>query len=113
MINRYRAGSIVVEGKEYHRDLKIFDHAVHNNWWRKEGHSVDDEDLKDILSAKPAILVIGTGYAGQMQVSNSLRSTLSKEKIELIVEMTAEAVKTFNRLKSEGKNVAGAFHLTC
>ena len=33
--------------------------------------------------------------------------------IELIEEPTATALQTFNRLQGEGKNVAGAFHLTC
>ncbi len=113
MVNQYRAGKIVVEGKEYRRDLKIFDHEVRQDWWRKEGHSVDEDDMNDILSAKPEILVVGTGYAGQMRVSSSLRSFLDKHGIRLIAEMTPEAVKTFNRLQSEGKKVAGAFHLTC
>ena len=113
MVDRYKAGSIVVEGKEYHHDLKIFDHEVRQNWWRKEGHSVDEEDMNDILSAKPETVVIGTGYAGQMRVSDSLRSILGKHTIRLIAEMTPEAVKTFNRLQSEGRRVASAFHLTC
>ncbi len=33
--------------------------------------------------------------------------------IRIIAEETAKAVSIFNRLNSDGKDVAGAFHLTC
>jgi hypothetical protein len=35
------------------------------------------------------------------------------QNIKVIVEKTSEAVKSFNRLCGQGKDVAGAFHLTC
>jgi hypothetical protein len=70
-------------------------------------------DVTDILAAHPEALVVGTGYAGFMEVSNSLRSALKNQNIQLIASKTDEAVRAFNRLHSEGKRVAGAFHLTC
>jgi hypothetical protein len=48
-----------------------------------------------------------------MEVSNSLRSALKNQNIQLIAGKTDEAVNAFNRLHSEGRRVAGAFHLTC
>ena len=35
------------------------------------------------------------------------------QDIKVIVEKTSKAAKTFNRLYGRGKDVAGAFHLTC
>ena len=114
MIEQYKTGShMTVQGTKYYRDLKIIDGQVKGNWWRKEGHRLDAADISDILSAKPDVLVIGTGYAGSMHVPASLCTVMEGEQIEIIAEKTAEATKTFNRLFSQGKDVAGAFHLTC
>jgi hypothetical protein len=66
-----------------------------------------------MLTARPRVLVIGMGYAEQMRVPDSLRSALEKRDIRLIAQDTHKAVETFNQLDSEGKTVAGAFHLTC
>ena len=83
------------------------------NWWRNEGHRVDTDDIADILTASPEVLVVGTGYAGFMEVSKSLHSALKDRNIKLIAQKTPQAVKTFNELHSQGKRVAAAFHLTC
>ena len=69
--------------------------------------------MADILNAKPDYLIIGSGKFGLMKVSNELRELLSDCGVEVIVERSKSAVVTFNRLYTEGKNVAGAFHLTC
>jgi hypothetical protein len=59
------------------------------------------------------MLVVGTGYAGNLDISANLRRDLAERGIRLIFERTAEAVELFNRHRAQGKNVAGAFHLTC
>jgi hypothetical protein len=69
MIEQYTTGShMTVEGTKYYQDLKIIQGDVKDNWWRKEGHRLAAADISDILSAKPDVLVIGTGYAGNMRV---------------------------------------------
>lgn len=113
MIEEYTSGSITVNHKTYHQDLKIVQGQVLDNWWRKAGHRVDVNDMKDVLNASPNIIVIGTGYAENMRVSKELLSETRQRDIKLIAEDTYNAVKTFNDLYSRGKNVSGAFHLTC
>ena len=114
MIDQYTTGShMTVKGTTYRQDLKIIHGEVKGNWWRREGHCLDVGDIQDILVAGPEILVIGTGYAGNMRVPGSVRQTIEDRHIKIIAERTAEATKTFNQLEAEGKNVAGAFHLTC
>ena len=113
MIEGYQFGSMKIAGKKYNNDLKIIDGKVISDWWRKEGHSVDQTDADDILAARPEVLVVGNGSPGRMQVEQSLRSALADAKIKLIEEPTERAMKTFNRLYEEGKDVAGAFHLSC
>ena len=114
MIEKYTTGShMTVNGKNYRRDLKIIGGKVKENWWRGEGHRLDTNDIEDILSARPEVCVIGTGYAGNMRVPGSVRQTIEGHHIKVIAATTADATKTFNRLEAEGKDVAGAFHLTC
>jgi hypothetical protein len=113
MIEEYTSGRIIVNSKAYHQDLKIVQGKVLDNWWRKTGHRVDVNDMKDVLNASPDIIVIGTGYAENMRVSKDLLSETRQRDIKLIAEDTYKAVKTFNDLFPRGKNVSGAFHLTC
>ncbi len=71
------------------------------------------KDIEDILASHPDVIVMGTGYAGQMRVEEDVRSLLQDRNITLIAARTEEAVREFNRLASEGNDVAAGFHLTC
>jgi hypothetical protein len=113
MIEQYSFGSITILGRQYSSDLKIINGQVHSDWWRKTGHSVDLDDIPDILSAKPDYLVIGSGSSGLMKVSDDLRQHLEEIGVEVIVEPTPKAMGTFNLMYEDDKKVAGAFHLTC
>ena len=114
MIDQYATGShMTVKGMRYHKDLKIIRGEVIENWWRQQGHRLATDDIDDILDARPQILVVGTGYAGNMRVPDAVRQTLENHQIKVIAQTTADATTTFNRLVGEGKDVAGAFHLTC
>ena len=114
MIDNYTTGShMIIAGRKYHQDLKIIQGQVTANWWRIQGHSLHADDITDVLSARPRVLVIGTGYAGQMRVPHAVRSVIGNHEIKIIAAKTAEATKTFNKLYGEGQDVAGAFHLTC
>ncbi len=112
-IDAYSAGSMTVDGREHRRDLKIIGERVVPGWRRDRGHRLNIDDVGDILSAGPEVLVVGTGYAENMRVEKGLLSRLEKEKIRLVTQDTHGAAKSFNRLREEGKDVAGAFHLTC
>jgi hypothetical protein len=113
-IDDYATGShIRIAGKTYRQDLKIINGQIRGNWWRREGHRLDPEDIEDILSARPQILIVGTGYAGRMRIPQATRSAISGQGIRLVAEPTAQAVQTFNRLAEKDETVAGAFHLTC
>lgn len=113
MIEAYSFGSMTVAGKRYDKDLKILRGQVQAGWWRREGHRLDVEDVRDILEAGPGVLVVGMGASGLMRVSNKLKKALGDQGIELVAQTSGEAAKTFNRLVEEGGDVAGAFHLTC
>lgn len=114
MIQKYESGRLIqINGEIFQGDVKIIEDKVIGNWWRKQGHRLDTEDIKDITASRPEVLVIGTGYSGMMKVPPETQSALSAMGIHIEAQTTAQAVETFNRLRQEGRKVAGAFHLTC
>jgi hypothetical protein len=114
-IDSYQFGIIVIDGTSYNSDVIILSDTVQSDWWRKQGHSLAAEDLKTILDskAKPAVLVVGCGASGLMEVPDQTCKVLDQNKIELEALDTHKAVERFNELTGEGVNVAAALHLTC
>ncbi len=112
MIESYGFGQITINGRRYSRDVIIFPDNVRDGWWRGEGHRVSLEDLKEVLEAEPEVLVIGTGYSGLMKVPQDIKDYVKSRDIELVVENTRDACRTYNRL-CQSKKVIAAFHLTC
>jgi hypothetical protein len=110
MIEDYGFGRIVIDGKTYTSDVIIFPDRVTDNWWRKEGHALSIEDLREVVEFGPKTLVIGTGYSGIMKVKEETQEFLESKGIEVIVEKTKKASEILNSL---GQNAVGAFHLTC
>ena len=113
MITEFSFGRIVVGGQICNSDIKIVQGNLALNWWRKSGHSVEIDDVQDVLDSGSEILVIGTGQPGYMKITESLRRHLETNNIQLIEEPTAKAIQTFNRFYTEGKRVSGGFHVGC
>ena len=113
MIEQYSFGNIVVNRVRYTIDMKIVQGEVIPEWWRMRGHSVDVDDIHDILKSGPDIVVLGKGSPGMMKATRTLREFLKDQNIKLIEEKTTKAVEIFNRLLKEGQDIAAGFHLTC
>lgn len=111
MIESYGFGKIVIDGKVYTNDLIILPGKIISNWWRREGHLLQAEDLGEVFEAKPEKLIIGTGSSGMMQVAKEVYELAEKEGINVVCKKTAEAVKEFNYAKDA--KTALAVHLTC
>lgn len=112
-VERYSFGEMVVDGRRYTSDLIILpDGKVLPNWWRRAGHEVCAEDLRDIIASKPDILVLGTGFSGLVKVKDDALKALGEAGIELIAKPTREAWRIYNEL-AEKRRVCVAFHLTC
>jgi hypothetical protein len=112
-IDSYQFGKIVIDGKSYTSDLIILGDTVLPDWWRQQGHSLTDEDVKSILKAKPSVLVVGCGASGLMDVPDQTRQALKKRNIQLEMHDSYKAVQKFNEFSEAGVNVAAAIHLTC
>ena len=112
-IDDYSFGRIVINGKIYTSDVIIYPSAVRSNWWRKEGHRLYIEDIKEVLDYKPEILIIGTGAYSMMKISDDVKREIERYGIKVLIKDTSEACKEFNNMISRGINVVAALHLTC
>ena len=120
MIEEYRFGSIVIDGKAYDRDVEVRWTGEVLDWWREESHIIDIKALERAVEEEPEAIVIGTGEAGIAKVTENAQNFIKEKGIELIIDKTEEAVKTFNIIKEESEEedgrqikVIGLFHLTC
>ncbi len=114
MVNSYRFGEIVIEQTTYNKDVKILsDGQVVHPWWRREGHSVDPEDVEDLLRDEPQVIVLGMGQPGRMRASSRLLPELEKRGIRLVEKPTQEAVEELRNSLEQGTRVCAGFHLTC
>ncbi len=112
-IDNYSFGKLVLDGKIYESDIIIYPGKVDSSWWRREGHYLCIEDIRDVIKEKPDVVIIGTGYYGAMTVPQETIDYL--KKVQVIVKKTPEAVQLFNdiSLKETNKKIVAMFHLTC
>jgi len=131
MIEEYKFGLIVIDGKKYTQDVEVRWTLPEKNslreqecevlkWWRKESHIFDLEDIQRALDQKPDLIVFGTGAYGVAKVPERTKREIEDRGIQLIIDKTEEAVKTFNIILRESKReigkekkVIGLFHLAC
>ena len=106
-------GAVAINGKNYTSDLIIYpDGRVEDNWWRRKGHSLALEDIHDLVSSDPGVIVVGTGANGLMEPVSGLKGALQEKGIELIAIPNQKAMEIFNELASK-QRVGACFHLTC
>jgi len=120
MIEEYKFGHIVVDGKIYRHDIGINWGGEVFDWPRTESHIIDAEDIIDALEQNPETIVIGTGEQGMAQVTERAKQEIQNRGIELVIDKTEQATRTFNIRKEESfeeegaqEKVIGLFHLTC
>ena len=113
MIESYSFGSVEIDGRTYTSDVIIYGGRVDSAWWRKEGHSLALEDIREVIDEKPEVLVVGTGASGVMRVLPETAKLLKERGIRLVADRTAQACTEYNKMVSEGKSVVAALHLTC
>jgi hypothetical protein len=103
--------------------LPFFDVLIKRNGMIRlvdKKHSFNQRDMRFILSNSKYIVVIGSGFEGsggfgfpERKVSQFVFNTITNSALQIIVQKTPDACKTFNRLKSEGKDVIFIIHDGC
>ncbi|MDD5145623.1 MAG: MTH938/NDUFAF3 family protein [Candidatus Pacebacteria bacterium] len=120
MIEEYNFGEILIDGKKYDRDIEVRWTGEILPWQKKESHLIDLEDVKRAIDQNPGTIVIGTGESGQVKVTEEAEKEIKQKGIKLIIDLTEQAIRTFNILKEDSleeegvqEKVIGLFHLTC
>jgi len=112
IIDSYQFGLVVVNGKKYTSDIVIFPDRVRDNWWRKTGHQLCLDDIAEVITENPEVLIVGSGASGLMKVLPETQQAIEVRSIKLIAEPTDEACNTYNQL-CQSQRVVAALHLTC
>lgn len=120
MIEEYRFGKIVIDGKTYKEDVEVHWTGEVLPFQFQQRHTFDIETVIRAVEYNPETIIIGTGESGLAQTTERVENFIKEKGIELIIDKTEEAVKTFNvmnedSLEEEGRQrrVIGLFHLTC
>ncbi len=111
-IDSYDFGVIVINGTSYRQDLLIWPGKIKTDWWRREAHVLQVDDVAEALAAAPEVLVVGMGQPGRLQVDQELAAYLKDKGIDLVAVPTQEACRIINRLAGK-RRLAAALHLTC
>ena len=112
-IESYSFGRMLIDGRQYSKDVIIFpDGSILSPWWRRQGHVLSAADLEELIKAAPEIIICGTGALGVMHPAPDLRDYLQARNIEFLAEKSGKAVEIFNHLSGTRKT-GGCFHLTC
>jgi hypothetical protein len=111
-IDGYDFGSIVIDGVTYGQDVLLWPGHIKKDWWRRQGHLLQLEDVAEALAAGVEVLVVGKGQPGRMEVDVALAAFLKEKGIDLVAVPTAEACRIINSLAGK-RRLAAALHLTC
>jgi hypothetical protein len=112
IIDSYRFGLVVINGKKYTSDVIISPGMIKCEWWRKGSHELCLDDIGDVLTENPEVLIVGTGESGLMRVLPETKQSVKAQGIRLILETTAKACWTYNQL-CHSQRIVAALHLTC
>ncbi len=113
-IDDYEFGRVVIDGKTHTSDVIIYPDHVDSNWWRKQGHKLQIEDLSAALEGSPEVLIVGTGADGMVKITKEVQTYLKSKGIKLISAVTTDACKKHNEMTEDSsEKVVTALHLTC
>ena len=107
----FRFGHVLVNDREFTRDVIVLPNRVIENWWRREGHELTWVDLEDVADELPGRLVVGTGADQRMRPDPDVLHRLQERGVEVECLPTDRAVARFAELNPA--ETAAALHLTC
>lgn len=114
-ITHYSFGKMTIDSKDYDGDLIILPGGVVKNWPIDLGsHMLHPDDLAPLITEEIKTVIIGTGNAGAVELSDEVQKLLEelREKgIRIFVDKSGTAVKQFNSTSKEG--LLAFFHLNC
>lgn len=96
------------------KDIMVDTKGEVSAWYERSGHKLKPEMVERALKLKPEVLIIGNGWNGALKVGKKVGKAAAEAGVkELMVLITPEACKSYNRLYSAGRQVVLLAHGTC
>ncbi len=110
-------GKMEVEGIGRGKDFKLWPGGGRNWDWQEHGtgHSqgIQIGDCEELLQYGCTVIVLSRGMMLRLKINKQTVSYLKEQNVEVVVEGTKQAVKSYNSFVRQGKAVGGLFHTTC
>lgn len=111
-------GQIKVAGYDSaFKDVKLYPGGCREWDWSETGTrhepGIQVSDVQELVEHGAETIVLTKGVYERLKVCPETLEMLQKQGIEVYVEQTEEALKTYNNLVEQGMAVAGLFHSTC
>ncbi len=74
-IDRYEFGLIVIDGQTFKSDLLIWPGRIKSDWWRREAHLLQLDDVAEALAAPPRCWWWGKATPGKCRWTRPWRLT--------------------------------------
>lgn len=117
-IDKVSWGKVEVDGEQYHQVLITGDEVMERDKPKLKNlfgttHKIGDWEQEKLLSGRPEIILIASGWSGVMKVSEKFKNQISELGIELRVVLTPKVVEEYSQLVKKGKRVNALIHTTC
>ncbi len=117
-INSTNFGNITIDDTKLTQVLLIKDQVIERDYPKlKElfgtSHKIGDWEIEMLFTKSPEIILIGNGTEGKFEIHPDIIKKTEELNIKLIVELTPQAIVTYNKLFQEGKKVNALIHTTC
>lgn len=109
-ISHFDAEKFTINKRDYKVSIVASVNKILCPWTEKSASQLTTEDFTPILNCKPQIIIIGTG-SQMVALDPQIIAAVQSQKVGIEVMDTAAAVRTFNVLISEGRNVAAGLLL--
>jgi len=117
-IEKVSWGKVKVNGQIYHQVLIIGEKVLARDKEKLETlfgttHEIGDWEQKELLSSKPDVILIASGWNGVLKVNEKFEKQIAKLGIELRIVLTPKIVREYSSLVAQGKRVNCLIHTTC
>lgn len=110
-------GEVVVEGLGSFRDVKLWPGGGRAWDWNETGTrhqpGIQPSDVAELLTHEPEVVVLSRGRQGRLGIQPDTLALLRERGVEVLVELTADAIAVYNRLGAQHRRVAALLHSTC
>jgi hypothetical protein len=117
-IDKLSWGKVKVDGQDYHQVLLVGEKIIPREVDKLHQlfgttHKIDAWEKKALLSGKPEVMIVASGWNGALKVDEEFKKACQKRGVDLRILLSQAAIKEYNRLVSEGKKVNALIHTTC